>query len=137
PASAVGELVRSHVASGAAATMMTTRLEDPTGYGRVVRDQCGDVMRVVETKAPGDATLAELAIREVNTGVLCFDGGALLDVLDRLGADNAQGEVYLPDALPLLRAAGRRVAGHVSDDALTCLGVNDQAALAQVRATAQ
>jgi bifunctional UDP-N-acetylglucosamine pyrophosphorylase / glucosamine-1-phosphate N-acetyltransferase len=136
-ASAISGLVRSHRESGAAATMMTTRLEDPTGYDRVVRDRHGDVLRVVETKAPGEASLAQLAIREVNTGVLCFDGGALLDVLDRLGADDAQGEVYLPDALAFLRTAGRRVAAHVSDDALTCLRVNDQAALAQVRALAQ
>ena len=136
-AATISELVRAHATGGAAATMMTTRLADPTGYGRVVRDDRGDVLRVVETKAPGDASLAELAIREVNTGVLCFDGGALLDVLDRLGADNAQGEVYLPDALALLRAAGRRVAGHVVDDATVCLGVNDQRHLAAVRAIAQ
>jgi bifunctional UDP-N-acetylglucosamine pyrophosphorylase / glucosamine-1-phosphate N-acetyltransferase len=136
-ASAVAGLVRSHLKSGAAATMLTTRLEDPSGYGRVVRDERGHVLRVVETKTPGDATLAELAIREVNTGVLCFDGGALLDVLDRLGSDNAQREVYLPDTLPLLRAAGHRAGAHISDDALTCLGVNDQAALAEVRAIAQ
>jgi bifunctional UDP-N-acetylglucosamine pyrophosphorylase/glucosamine-1-phosphate N-acetyltransferase len=136
-ASAIAALVRSHRQHGAAATMMTTLLDDPTGYGRVVRDEHGDVLRVVETKSPGDASIAELAIREVNTGVLCFDGGALLDALDRLGSDNAQGEVYLPDALPLLRADGRRVAAHVSDDPLTCLGVNDQAALAEVRGIAQ
>jgi bifunctional UDP-N-acetylglucosamine pyrophosphorylase / glucosamine-1-phosphate N-acetyltransferase len=133
----IGALVASHRESGAAATMMTTRLEDPAGYGRVVRDDRGDVVRVVETKAAGDATLAQLAIREVNTGVLCFDGGALLDVLDRLADDNAQGEVYLPDGLPLLRAAGHRIAAHVVDDHAACLGVNDQADLAQVRAIAQ
>jgi bifunctional UDP-N-acetylglucosamine pyrophosphorylase/glucosamine-1-phosphate N-acetyltransferase len=112
-ASAIAGLVRNHRESGSAATMLTTLLEDPTGHGRVVRDERGDVLRVVETKAPGDCTLNELAIREVNTGVLCFDGGALLDVLDRLRTENAQGEVYLPEALPLLRAAGRRVAAHL------------------------
>jgi bifunctional UDP-N-acetylglucosamine pyrophosphorylase/glucosamine-1-phosphate N-acetyltransferase len=130
-------LVDAHAASGAAATMLTTHLDDPSGYGRVVRDERGDVLRVAETKAAGDATAAELAIREVNTGVLCFDGAALLGVLDRLGTDNAQGEVYLPDALPALRAQGQRVVAHVTADASVCLGVNDQAGLAAVRAIAQ
>jgi bifunctional UDP-N-acetylglucosamine pyrophosphorylase/glucosamine-1-phosphate N-acetyltransferase len=136
-ADTISGLVAAHAASGAAATMLTMVLEDPAGYGRVVRDEHGDVVRVAETKAAGDATEAELALREVNTGVLCFDGAALLDVLDRLGTDNAQGEVYLPDALPVLRAVGRRVGAHVTADASVCLGVNDQAGLATVRAIAQ
>ena len=68
-------LVEAHEESGAAATMLTAELEDPTGYGRVVRDAEGQVERVVETKAGGDATEAELAIREVNTGIFAFDGG--------------------------------------------------------------
>jgi bifunctional UDP-N-acetylglucosamine pyrophosphorylase/glucosamine-1-phosphate N-acetyltransferase len=133
----IAELVAAHARTGAAATMLTMELEDPAGYGRVVRDAAGDVVRVAETKAAGDATAAELALREVNTGVLCFDGAALLDVLGRLGTDNAQGEVYLPDALTLLRADGHRVAAHRTDDAHVCLGVNDQAGLAAVRAIAQ
>jgi bifunctional UDP-N-acetylglucosamine pyrophosphorylase/glucosamine-1-phosphate N-acetyltransferase len=133
----IAGLVATHAASGDAATMLTMELEDPAGYGRVVRDADGGVLRVAETKAAGDATAAELAIREVNTGVLCFDGAALLDVLDRLGSDNAQGEVYLPDTLTLLRADGRRVGAHLTTDASVCLGVNDQAGLAAVRAIAQ
>jgi bifunctional UDP-N-acetylglucosamine pyrophosphorylase/glucosamine-1-phosphate N-acetyltransferase len=136
-ADTIAGLVAAHAASGDAATMLTMELEDPAGYGRVVRDEHGGVLRVAETKAAGDATAAELAIREVNTGVLCFDGAALLGVLDRLGSDNAQGEVYLPDTLPLLRAQGRRVGAHLTTDASVCLGVNDQAGLAVVRAIAQ
>jgi bifunctional UDP-N-acetylglucosamine pyrophosphorylase/glucosamine-1-phosphate N-acetyltransferase len=136
-AETISELVAAHAASGAAATMLTMRLDDPTGYGRVVRDERGDVLRVAETKTAGDANETELAILEVNTGVLCFDGAALLGVLGRLGADNAQGEVYLPDALPLLRGDGHRVGAHVTADASVCLGVNDQAGLATVRAIAQ
>jgi bifunctional UDP-N-acetylglucosamine pyrophosphorylase/glucosamine-1-phosphate N-acetyltransferase len=104
------------------------RLEDPSGYGRVIRDEHGDVLRVAETRAPGEAKLTELAIREVNTGALCFDGAALLDVL---------GEPHLPDTLPLLRAAGHRVAAFESDDASICLGVNDEVDLADVRALAR
>jgi bifunctional UDP-N-acetylglucosamine pyrophosphorylase/glucosamine-1-phosphate N-acetyltransferase len=117
--------------------MLTMRLDDPAGYGRVVRDARGDVLGVVETKAAGDATPEQLAIDEVNTGVLCFDGAPLLDALGRLDDDNAQGELYLPDTLPLLRAAGRRVRAHEAADADVCLGVNDQAGLAVVRALAQ
>jgi bifunctional UDP-N-acetylglucosamine pyrophosphorylase/glucosamine-1-phosphate N-acetyltransferase len=134
---AIADLVAAHADGGAAATMLTMRLADPSGYGRVVRDERGDVLRVAETKAAGDATAAELAIDEVNTGVLCFDGGALLDALPALRADNAQGELYLPDTLPLLRAAGHRVAAHETGDRSVGLGVNDQVDLAAVRAIAQ
>src|SRR5690606_17670196 len=88
---AIAALVAAHEAAGAAATIATMELEDPAGYGRVVRDAGGAVERVVETKVAGDATDAELAIREVNTGILAFDGGALLDALEHLRADNAQG----------------------------------------------
>ena len=131
-ADTLAQLLVAHGASGAAATMLTMRLEDPTGYGRVVRDERGDIVRVAETRRPGDATLTELAIREVNTGVLCFDAAALLDVLD-----SAQGELRLPDVLPLLRAAGHRIAACETADHAVCLGVDDQADLAEVRALAQ
>jgi bifunctional UDP-N-acetylglucosamine pyrophosphorylase/glucosamine-1-phosphate N-acetyltransferase len=136
-AATIADLVAAHADGGAAATMLTMRLADPSGYGRVVRDEHGDVLRVVETKAPGDATDAELAIDEVNSGVLCFSGAALLEALPALRADNAQGELYLPDTLPLLRAAGHRVAAHQTDDPSVGLGVNDQVDLAAVRAIAQ
>src|SRR5437588_524754 len=80
----------------AAATVATTGLEDPGGYGRVVRDSSGAFERVVETKGEGDATPSELEIREVNTGIYAFDAAALEEFLPRLKADNAQGELYLP-----------------------------------------
>lgn len=130
-------LVDAHEASGAAATMATMELEDPSGYGRVVRGKDGSVERVVETKSPGDASPEELAIREVNTGVYAFDGGALVAALAELEADNAQGELYLPDVLPLMRAAGREVGAHPVTDPTVTLGVNDRVDLARVRAVAQ
>jgi bifunctional UDP-N-acetylglucosamine pyrophosphorylase/glucosamine-1-phosphate N-acetyltransferase len=136
-AAAIAELVAAHEAGGAAATMATTVLADPSGYGRVVRDAQGAVAKVVETKTPGDASAAELEIDEVNTGIYVFDGAALLAVLGRLTADNAQGEYYLPQALDLLRAGGARIAAHVVDDPALVLGVNDRVALAEVRALAQ
>ncbi|MGA9315468.1 MAG: bifunctional UDP-N-acetylglucosamine diphosphorylase/glucosamine-1-phosphate N-acetyltransferase GlmU, partial [Solirubrobacteraceae bacterium] len=123
--------------SGAAATMATALLDDPSGYGRVVRGTDGSVVRIVETKKPGDATEAELQIREVNSGIYVFDGSALLGVLPRLTSENAQGEFYLPQALDLLRSDGESIAAHVVEDEGLMLGVNDRVALAQVRALAQ
>ncbi|HEY8303556.1 MAG TPA: bifunctional UDP-N-acetylglucosamine diphosphorylase/glucosamine-1-phosphate N-acetyltransferase GlmU [Solirubrobacteraceae bacterium] len=136
-AEAIRELVAAHASSAAAATMATAVIEDPTGYGRVVRDADGSVARVVETKKPGDATDAELEIREVNSGIYVFTGAALLGALPRLTADNAQGEFYLPQTLDLLRADGALVAAHTVDDERLMLGVNDRVALARVRALAQ
>ncbi len=136
-AEAISELVRAHADSGAAATMATMVLEDPAGYGRVVRGSDGAVERVVETKVAGDATADELAIREVNTGVLAFEGQALIEALGGLEADNAQGELYLPDVLPVLREAGHAVGAHVIDDPRLMLGVNDRVDLAEVARHAQ
>jgi bifunctional UDP-N-acetylglucosamine pyrophosphorylase/glucosamine-1-phosphate N-acetyltransferase len=102
-----------------------------------VRSADGAVERVVETKKPGDATPAELEIREVNAGVYAFAGGQLLDALGEVRADNAQGELYLPDVLPILRARGEAVRAFVVDDPGLALGVNDRGDLAKVRAEAQ
>jgi bifunctional UDP-N-acetylglucosamine pyrophosphorylase / glucosamine-1-phosphate N-acetyltransferase len=136
-AESIVELLDAHAASGAAATMASTILDDPTGYGRVVRDADGMVERVVETKQQGDSTQAEREIREVNTGIFVFDASALREALPRLSADNAQGELYLPQVLDLLRADGAAVAAHAIDDERSVLGVNDRAALARVRRLAQ
>jgi bifunctional UDP-N-acetylglucosamine pyrophosphorylase / glucosamine-1-phosphate N-acetyltransferase len=136
-AEAIVELVDAHVESGAVATMATTILDDPSGYGRVVRDADGAVLRVVETKRAGDATQAEREIREVNTGIFVFDARALERALPRLSAENAQGELYLPQVLDVLRADGAKVAAHVVEDERLVLGVNDRASLARVRALAQ
>ena len=136
-AEAISALAQAHEDSGAAATMATMELDEPAGYGRVIRASDGSVERVVETKTPGDATPAEEAIREVNTGIYAFAGGDLLDALGRLTSDNAQGELYLPDVLPLLRADGKVVGAHVVTDATLTLGVNNRVDLARVRALAQ
>jgi bifunctional UDP-N-acetylglucosamine pyrophosphorylase/glucosamine-1-phosphate N-acetyltransferase len=130
-------LAEVHERDGAAATMLTAILEDPSGYGRVVRAQDGTVERVVETKTSGDATEQELQIREVNTGIFAFAGEALLAALEQVGTDNAQGEQYLPDVLPIMRARGLKVGAHVLGDPDETLGINDQVALADVRAIAQ
>ncbi len=136
-AEALRALAAAHVEHGAAATMLTMVLDDPSGYGRVVRGPDGAVEKVVETKKPGDATPGELEIREVNGGVYAFAGGALLDALAEVTPDNAQGELYLPDVLPLLRAREQIVMAHVVDDPALALGINDRDDLALVRAIAQ
>ena len=136
-AEAIRQLVEAHTQSGAAATMATTILDDATGYGRVVRDAVGHVERVVETKAPGDATPEELQIREINTGIFCFDHAALAEALPRVGTDNAQNEKYLPDVLRVLRDDRRIVAAHVVDDPALVLGINDRVQLSEVTALAQ
>jgi bifunctional UDP-N-acetylglucosamine pyrophosphorylase/glucosamine-1-phosphate N-acetyltransferase len=136
-AAAIGDLIDAHRQAGAAATMATTILEDPSGYGRVVRDSDGAVERVVETKEQGDSTQAERDIREVNTGLFAFSVEALRQVLPRLTADNAQRELYLPQVLELLTRDGAAVAAHLVEDATLVLGVNDRASLARVRRIAQ
>jgi bifunctional UDP-N-acetylglucosamine pyrophosphorylase / glucosamine-1-phosphate N-acetyltransferase len=137
-ATAIRALVSAHEAAGAAATMATMEPDDPGSYGRVVRDSDGSVLRVVEAKGgEGDATPEELAIREVNTGMYAFDGGALVEALARVESDNAQGEVYLPDVLPAMRAAGLTVAAHPVTDFTITLGINDRAELAEARRLAQ
>ena len=136
-AEAIVELIEAHRAGSAAATMASTILADPSGYGRVVRGADGAVERVVETKEQGDSTQAEREIQEVNTGIFAFDARALRQALPRLTSDNAQGELYLPQVLDLLRADGAKVAAHMVEDERLVLGVNDRVALARVRALAQ
>jgi bifunctional UDP-N-acetylglucosamine pyrophosphorylase/glucosamine-1-phosphate N-acetyltransferase len=134
---AIAGLVHAHAEAGAAATLASMELADPSGYGRVVRAADGSVERVVETKSESDATEQELAIREVNAGLYLFDGGALLAALADLDADNAQGELYLPGVLPVLRAAGKLAQAHPLPDADLALGVNDRVDLAHVTQLAQ
>ena len=134
---AITALVTAHEHSGAAATMATMELDDPAEYGRVIRTGEGYVERVVEAKAGGDATPEQLAIREVNTGVYAFSGAALVDALQHIDSNNAQGELYLPDTLPKLREAGKTIAAHVVSDHTLTLGVNDRVELEQVRRLAQ
>jgi bifunctional UDP-N-acetylglucosamine pyrophosphorylase/glucosamine-1-phosphate N-acetyltransferase len=130
---ALSDLIEAHAAAAAQATIASMELDDPAGYGRVVRRDDGSVERVVETKVEGDATAEQLAIREVNAGVYAFDGAALRSALQRLTPDNAQGELYLPSTLELLDL----VAAHPLDDPTLLLGVNDRADLARVRELAQ
>ncbi len=136
-AETISALVKAHVDSNADATMASTLLDDPAGYGRVVRDSDGAVVSVVETKAAGDATPEQLQIKEVNTGIYIFSQGPLRAALPRLSADNAQGELYLPQVLEEIRGDGGLVVAHPVEDPRLVLGVNDRSALAAVRRLAQ
>jgi bifunctional UDP-N-acetylglucosamine pyrophosphorylase/glucosamine-1-phosphate N-acetyltransferase len=122
-------LVSAHGRGGA--TILTTTLADPTGYGRIVRDEAGAVLAIVEQ---ADADAAQRAIAEVNSGVYAFDAAALRSALSRLRADNAQQELYLTDAIALVRGDGLPVrAQHVADTALVA-GVNDRVQLSALAA---
>ena len=119
-------LVREHLATGAAATVLTAVVADPTGYGRVVRAADGAVVAIVEHK---DATAAERALAEVNTSVYAFTVGPLQEALLRLTTSNAQGEEYLTDVVALHVAAGLTVSACIAPDPVETAGVNDRVQL--------
>jgi bifunctional UDP-N-acetylglucosamine pyrophosphorylase/glucosamine-1-phosphate N-acetyltransferase len=124
-------------ADGAAATVMTVELDDPASYGRIVRDDKGDVERIVETKHPESVPAEVLAIREISTSTFAFASEPLVSALERLSNDNDAGEYYLGDVLPLLRADGLRVAAFATPDPAANLGVNHRADLAVAAAEAR
>jgi bifunctional UDP-N-acetylglucosamine pyrophosphorylase / glucosamine-1-phosphate N-acetyltransferase len=126
-------LAERHAASGAAATVTTRELEDPGQYGRIVRSSAGDIERIVEVKAPGDATAQELAIKEINTGTYMFAVEPLLEALAQVGIENAQGEVYLGDVLPILREGDHKLSAYLTDDEAISMGVNTRVDLAIVQ----
>jgi len=136
-AQTISGLLESHASSGAAATMLTIELDEPGSYGRVVRTGSGEVERVVEAKAAGDATPEQLAIREINAGTYVFQAGPLAAALAGLSNDNAQGEYYLPDVLPALREAGHAVGAYLADDLAVTMGINNRADLAAVEVEAR
>ena len=124
-------LITAHSADSAVATMLTTTLPDPTGYGRILRTQDGEVIAIVEQ---ADASPSQRAIREINAGVYAFDTAALRSALNRLQPHNAQQELYLTDVVEIFRSDGHIVrAKHVDDSALVA-GVNDRVQLAELGA---
>jgi len=127
----LARLVRAHRAADDAATLLTAVLDDPTGYGRVVRGRDDTVARVVED---GDATDEEREVHEVNTSMYCFRRSVLAPALRRLSPANAQGEYYLTDVVEVLYEAGHRVGSVVVEDTMEVAGVNDRAQLAVAEA---
>ena len=133
----ISELLDTHRARDAAATVMTVELDDPGAYGRVVRDADGHVAEIVETKDPDQVAPEVLAIREINTGTYAFAAAPLAECLSEISNDNTAGEYYLGDVLPLLRERGLRVVAHKASDPHVNLGVNNRADLAMVAAEAR
>ncbi|MDT0437939.1 MULTISPECIES: bifunctional UDP-N-acetylglucosamine diphosphorylase/glucosamine-1-phosphate N-acetyltransferase GlmU [Streptomyces] len=124
-------LAETHTGDGNAVTVLTAEVPDATGYGRIVRDgTTGAVTGIVEHK---DATEAQRAIREINSGVFAFDGQLLADALKKVRTDNSQGEEYLTDVLGILREAGHRVGASVAGDHQEIAGINNRVQLAQAR----
>lgn len=121
------KLLEEHESSDAVMTILTAHADDPNGYGRIVRDSDGRVLRNVEHK---DANADELAIQEVNTGVYLFDNQALFKAAAQVGNDNAQGEYYLPDVLGIFRQAGETIAAYQMPAIDEAMGINNRAALA-------
>jgi len=125
------DLVERHRSSGAAATVLSSVVQDASGYGRIVRVSDGAFDRIVEHN---DATAAELAIDEINAGIYVFGVGALRDQLANLSTDNAQGEKYLTDVIELLRRAGSDVSAVPVTDSWKAEGINDRAQLSEAAA---
>lgn len=121
-----GELFEYHKEKGAAATVLTAQAEDPTGYGRIIRNDIGIVEKIVEQK---DATIQEANVQEINTGVYCFDNKTLFEALHEVTNDNAQGEYYLTDVMEILKKQGKIVAAYRMKDFSESMGVNDRVAL--------
>jgi bifunctional UDP-N-acetylglucosamine pyrophosphorylase/glucosamine-1-phosphate N-acetyltransferase len=125
------DFVAEHRASQAAVSILSGVVDDPFGLGRVLRNDEGDVLAIVEEK---DATAVQREIREINSGILAFDAGFLADALPRIGNDNAKGEYYLTDAIGLARDDGLTVSAYPIDDVMQTEGVNDRAQLARIGA---
>ena len=127
-ASTLRALTNHHRRTGASATVLTTQVDDPTGYGRVVRDDDDALVSIVEH---GDATTAEKKIHEINAGLYCVEMPVVFAALRQTNRGNAQGEYYLPDLFPILRKQGRRISAYTHPQAEEVLGVNDRAELAR------
>ncbi|CAJ1497379.1 bifunctional UDP-N-acetylglucosamine diphosphorylase/glucosamine-1-phosphate N-acetyltransferase GlmU [[Mycobacterium] burgundiense] len=128
-ADTLAALTETHRTEPAAVTVLTTTLDDATGYGRILRTQDGEVIAIVEE---ADATPQQRAIREVNTGVYAFDITALRAALEQLSADNAQHELYLTDVISIVRSSGKIVHAQHIDDSMLVAGVNDRVQLSDL-----
>lgn len=129
--STLAGLVAEHRLSGAACTVLTAILDDPSGYGRIVRDKDDRVRRIVEHR---DATDEEREVDEINTGIFVFRRSLLAPALRRLTPDNSQNELYVTDVVEVLAGAGHQVVGCIADDPDETRGVNDRVQLAEAEA---
>lgn len=123
----VKHLIDAHISEGNLATLLTSVIDNPTGYGRIIRGN-GSVDRIIEHK---DCSESELKVQEINAGMYCFDIESLLESLDKLSNDNAQGEYYLTDVIGILKSEGKKVGAMITDFEET-IGVNSRAELSVV-----
>lgn len=130
-AETIKQAVEYHNKNGEQATVLTAILPDSTGYGRIVRDADGSVLKIVEQK---DATEEEKKIREVNSGMFVFDAQSLMYALGKIEPNNAQGEYYLTDTLEILLAAGKKVGAYTIEDSDEIRGINDRVLLSEAEA---
>lgn len=121
-------LMKNHVSSGNAATVLTANMDNPAGYGRIVRGHDGNVQEIVEHK---DASAEQLLIREINTGIYCFDAAQLFSCLKKISPANAQGEYYLTDVLAILRDQEQKIGAVIVTDPQETMGINNRVQLAQ------
>lgn len=121
------KLFDAHIEAKAKATVLTAIMPDATGYGRIIRMADGSVQKIVEHK---DATEEERQVKEVNSGIYCFDAKALFESLKKVTNDNAQGEYYLPDVLEILQKQGEKIWAVAADDYESTLGINSRQQLA-------
>lgn len=125
------ELFEYHKSKGAVATVLTAKAENPFGYGRIIRNELGIVEKIVEQK---DTNKEEAAVKEVNTGVYCFDNKELFHALHKISNDNSQGEYYLTDVMEIFQQEGKVVAAYRMKDFSESMGVNDRIALSKATA---
>lgn len=121
-------LMELHESRGAAATVLTAHMDNPAGYGRVIRSNEGSVTKIVEQK---DCSPEEDAVQEINTGTYCFDNAKLFAALDKVTNNNAQQEYYLTDVIGIFREAGETIEAYMTNDAAESIGVNDRVALSE------
>ncbi len=124
----INDLAQYHSGSGASATALTVRMDDPKGYGRIIRDRSGHLEKIVEQK---DASLGELEVNEINTGTYCFNGKDLFSALHEVRSENAQHEYYLTDVIAILRKKRKKVCALLIEDPLSAIGINTKEQLAE------
>ncbi|MFN2365243.1 MAG: sugar phosphate nucleotidyltransferase, partial [Desulfurivibrionaceae bacterium] len=121
-------MLDAHHAARAVLSVMTTKMTDPANYGRIVTDEQGDLLRIVEEK---DASVTEKSINEINAGIYCVDSAFLFKGLRNIGSDNRQGEFYLTDLIEIARSEGLAVNRHFCEKSLEVMGINSRVELAE------
>ena len=128
-AQTIKELILNHRQTKASASVLTALLEDPKGYGRVIRAMDDSVEKIVEDK---DATPEERMEKEINTGTFCFDSGLIFSALDQVKKENKQGEYYLTDVVKILRNSSRRISAFQAQNPQETMGINSVEQLHQM-----